>query len=51
MSNILNEYFLTVLTQENMQDIPNSEQIFRAEESKKLRDIPVTKEMAEIDIY
>ena len=43
ISIILNEYFLTVFTQENMQDIPDSEQILRAEESEKLTDIPVTK--------
>ena len=44
---MLNEYFFTVFTQENMQDIPDSEQIFRAEESEKLIDITVTKEKVE----
>ncbi|MPC48089.1 hypothetical protein E2C01_041854 [Portunus trituberculatus] len=43
----MNNYFFTVFTQENMQEIPDSEQIFRAEESKKLTDIHLTREMVE----
>ena len=43
----MTKYFLTLFTQENMQDISDSEQISRAEESDKLTDIPVTKEMVE----
>ena len=46
----MDEYFLTVFTQENMQDISDSEQISRAEESDKLTDIPVTKELVEQEI-
>ena len=46
-SKILNEYFLTVFILENMQDIPNTEQIFRAEQSEKLADTPIAKEMVE----
>ena len=42
---IFNEYFLTVFIQEDMQGILDSEQIFIGEASKKLTDIPVTKEM------
>ena len=33
-----------------MQNMPNSEQVFRAEDSKKLSDIPMTKEMVEQEI-
>ena len=47
----MNEYFLTVFTQENLQDIPDSEEIFEAEEIKKLTDISVTKEIVEQEIY
>ena len=46
----MNEYFLTVFTQENLHDKPDSEQIFVAEESEKLIDIPITKEMIEQEI-
>ena len=38
---------LNVFTQENMQDISDSEHIFRAEESEKLTDISVNKEVVE----
>ncbi len=33
---ILNKYSLTVFTRENMQDMPDSEQMFRADENEKL---------------
>ena len=50
ISKILNEYFITVFTQENLQDIPVSEQMFRAEENEKLKDITITKEQVEKEI-
>ena len=46
----MNQYFSTVFTQENMQDILDSEQVFGAEETEKLTDIPVTKELVEQEI-
>ena len=33
-----------------MQNMPNSEQVFRAEENETLTDIPITKEMVEQEI-
>ncbi len=39
----MNEYFLTIFAQENMQDLPISEKIFRIEEDEKLTDITITK--------
>ena len=50
ISKILNEYFLTVFTQKNMQGILESKQIFGAEESDRLTDIPITKEIIEQEI-
>ena len=47
----MNEYFITVFTQENMQDMSDSEQIFLEEESEKVINISVTKEMVEQEIY
>ena len=41
----MNEYFLIVFTQENMQGIPDNEQISETEDSEKLTDLSVTKEM------
>ena len=35
----MNEYFLTVFTQETVQDIPESEQVFKGEETEMLTDI------------
>ncbi len=40
--------FLTVFTKENMHDMPNNEQMFRADENEKLTDISITRE---IDIF
>ena len=47
---MLNEYFLVVFTQEIILDIPNNEQIFRAEKSERMKGIPVTKEIVEQEI-
>ena len=46
----MKEHLLNVLTQENIQENQHSEQVFRAEDSKKLSDIPMTKEMVEQEI-
>ena len=50
ISKILNEYFLTVFTQENMQEMPVSEQMFRANDNEKLIDIFINKEIVEQEI-
>ena len=50
MSKIMNEYFLTVFTQEKVQDIPESEQVFNGEEAEMLTDITITKEIVEQEI-
>ncbi len=39
----MSEYSLIVFAQENMQDLPNSEKIFRVEEDEKLTYITITK--------
>lgn len=46
----MNEHFLTVFTQQNMQELPDSEQGFRAEKNTKLTGIFITKEILEQEI-
>ena len=50
MSKILNDYFLTVFTEENTQEMPDCEELFRAGDDQKLIDIAVTKEIVEKEI-
>ena len=50
MSKIMNEYFLTVFTQETVQDVPEAEQVFNGEENDKLVDIIITKDIVEQEI-
>ena len=50
MSKILNEYFLTVFTEENTQVMRNCEEIFRVGDDQKLIDITVSKEIVEQEI-
>ena len=49
-SKIMNDYFLTVFTQETLQDMPESEQVFNGEENELLTDITITKEIVEQEI-
>ncbi len=46
----MSDYFFIVFAQENMQDLPNSDKIFRVEENEKLTDITITKEIVEQEI-
>jgi hypothetical protein len=47
MSEMFNEYFASVFTVENVQDIPEGEKIFKGTEEEKLRDFIVTEDMVE----
>ena len=51
MCKVLNDYFLSVFTKEDKNIAPVCEQIFREEESEKLIDVEVTRELVvrEID--
>ena len=43
----MNYYFLMVFTQETLQDMPESEQVFNREENELMTDITITKEIVE----
>ena len=51
MDKVLNDYFLSVFTKEDKNIVPVCLQIFRGEESEKLIDVEVTRELVvrEID--
>ena len=44
MCTALNEYFLSVFTQEDMTTIPEARKVFRGRDHEKLRDITITRE-------
>ena len=46
----MNYYFLMVFTQETLQDMPESEQVFNGEETEMLTGIAKTKEIVEHEI-
>ena len=45
MGKVLNDYFLSVFTKEDKNIIPVCKQIFSGEESEKLIDVEVTREL------
>ncbi len=42
MSNLLNEYFLSVFTRENQETIPTGEEVFQGEDNENLKDVIIT---------
>lgn len=50
MSKVLNDYFLCVFKQENMQAVSQSEHIYEEDEAGKLLSISLTKKIASKEI-
>ncbi len=50
MSNLLNDYFLSVLTKKNQDTIPAGEEVFQGEDNEKLRDIIITRQVVQKEI-
>ncbi len=48
--NLLNDYFLSVFTRENLDAIPTGEEVFQAENIQKLRDVIVTWQVVQKEI-
>ncbi len=47
MSNLLNDYFLSVFTRENQDTIPAGEEVFQGEDNGKLRDVIITRQVVQ----
>ncbi len=50
MSNLLNDYFLSVFTRENQDTIPAGEEVFHGEDNEKLRDVIITRQVVQKEI-
>ncbi len=50
MSNLLNDYFLSVFMKENQDTIPAEEEVFQGEDNEKLRDISITRQVVQKEI-
>ncbi len=50
MSQMMNEYFLSVFTQENITTIPQRVQVYEGEENDKLRDVIITRQVVQDEI-
>ncbi len=50
MSNLLNYYFLSVFTRENLDTIPAGEEVFQAEDDEKLWDVIITRQVVQKEI-
>ncbi|WP_435350965.1 hypothetical protein, partial [Klebsiella pneumoniae] len=50
MSNLLNDYFLSVFTRENQDTIPAGEEVFQGEDNEKLRDVIITRQVVQKEI-
>ncbi len=47
MSQLMNEYFLSVFKQENLPTIPERVQVYKGEENDKLRDMIITRQVVQ----
>ena len=45
MNTVLNKYFVSVFTYEDLTSVPEAEQVFRGREDEKLLDINITREI------
>lgn len=50
MSKMLNDYFLSVFTQENLTTIPERVQVYEGEDNDKLRDVTITRQVVQDEI-
>ncbi len=48
MSNLLNDYFLSVFTTENQDTVPAREEVFQGENNEKQRDVIINRQGVQI---
>ncbi len=50
MSNLLNDYFLSVFASENQETIPTGEEVFQGKDNWKLKDVIITRQVFQKEI-